>query len=438
MDEKMAKILAKYGGQIPWGPREDSRPNEDRPILVRPELENSEFYKYIFKGQKIDYHRWCQDKVTWRVLPAELKQRSCSRRMALECGIFRTLLPEVYGDQGYQIMDSVYASFAWMEYESGRARGQIKEPEKMGPRQLAAYLCTNYDVEGWLPIVITEASDERVRIQLFVGEPGVCPYGTRCGDWRFCPNTGGWERELTKMVNPKLRTRVTKSKNVGDYCCELTIEWDDGSNPEATVITERPEIVRPELEHSETYKWVFEGKKQDASVWTDPIRYRMLDWESKHKLCSKKLAAEAGCLRTMIGECYGDEGYDLIDKSYASFAPTEYEVGRKRGYIKEPAKMGPVEAAAYISFVYDIAGRGVLSIAEASDDRVRIQHFHGLPRTCYYLTRIGDWKMCVAEAAFERDLVKLMNPKLRAQRTKGKVYGDYCCELTIDWDPAAK
>ena len=438
MDEKEAKQLAKFGGDIPWGPREDNRPNEDRPMLVRPELEHSEFYNHIFQGKPINYRRWYQDKVTWRVLPAEEKHRSCSRRMALECGIFRTLLPEVYGEQGYQILDSVYTSFAWMEYEAGRARGQIKEPEKMGPRQLAAYLTTNYDVEGWLPIVVSEASDERVRIQLFVGEPEVCPYGTRCGDWRFCPNTGGWERELTKMINPKLRTRVTKSKNVGDYCCELTIEWDDGSNPPATVITERPEIVRPALEHSETYKWVMEGKRQDASLWLDPVRYRVLDWEAKHNLCSKKLAAEAGCLRTMIGEVFGDEGYDLIEKAYASFAPPEYEIGRARGLIKDPAQMRPLEVASYLCFLNDIAGRGVLSIAEASEERVRIQHFHGLPKTCYYLTRMGDWNMCVAEAAFERDLTKLMNPKLRARRTKGKVYGDYCCELTIDWDPEAK
>jgi len=308
----------------------------------------------------------------------------------------------------------------------------------MGPRQLAAYLVTNYDVEGWLPIVVSEASDERVRIQLFVGEPEVCPYGTRCGDWRFCPNTGGWERELTKMINPKLRTRVTKSKNVGDYCCELTIEWDDGSNPPATVITERPEIVRPALEHSETYNWVMEGKRQDASLWLDPIRYRVLDWEAKQKLCSKKLAAEAGSLRTMIGEVFGDEGYDLIEKSYASFAPPEYEIGRARGLIKDPDQTSPLDVASYICFLYDIAGRGVLSIAEASEERVRIQHFHGLPKTCYYLTRMGDWDMCVAEAAFERDLTKLMNPRLRARRTKGKVYGDYCCELTIDWDPDVK
>ena len=98
MDEKEAKQLAKFGGDIPWGPREDNRPNEDRPMLVRPELEHSEFYNHIFQGKPINYRRWYQDKVTWRVLPAEEKHRSCSRRMALECGIFRTLLPEVYGD----------------------------------------------------------------------------------------------------------------------------------------------------------------------------------------------------------------------------------------------------------------------------------------------------------------------------------------------------
>ncbi len=435
MNKKEEKRLEAFGVPPPWGPREDNRPNEDRPVLVRPELEHSEGYKWMFQGKPVDYRRWYQDKVTWRVLPAEEKHRSCSRRMALECGIFRTLLPEVYGEKGIQIMDSVYASFAEGEYNRGRAAGLIKEPEKMGPRQLAGYLLTNYDVEAWFPIVITEASDERVRIQLFVGEPEVCPYGTRRGDWCFCCNTGGWERELTRMVNPKLRTRVTKSKNCGDYCCELTVEYDDGTNPPATVISKRPPTVRPELEHSETYKWVVEGKPQNEALWAAPVRYRILPWETKHSLCSKKLAAEAGCLRTMIAELFNDEGYRLIEQGYASFAYPEYEIGRARGLIKAPNEMGPLEAAEYICFLYDVAGRGVLSIVDASDKSVKIQHFHGLPETCYYLTRKGDWNMCVAETAFERGLVKLMNPKLRARRTKGKIYGDYCCELTIDWDP---
>ena len=66
---------------------------------------------------------------------------------------------------------------------------------------------------------------------------------------------------------------------------------------------------------------------------------------------------------------------------------------------------------------------------------IRIQHCVGLPETCYYTARQGDWRMCNVGTAFERNLIKLMNPKLRARRTKGKVYGDYCCELTIDWDP---
>lgn len=435
MEDWEAKKLEKFGIPPAWGSQEDNRPNEDRPIIVRPELGNSEAYQWIFHGKPINYRRWYQDKVTWRVLPGEEKHRSCSRRMALECGIFRTLLPEVYGRQGIQILDSIYASFAQGEYDRGKAGGLIKEPEKMGPKQLASYLLTNYDVEAWFPIVIAEATNERVRIQLFVGEPEVCPYGTRCGDFDFCINTGGWERELTKLVNPKLRTRVTKTKNYGDYCCELTIEYDDGSNPAATVITERPPIVRPELEHSETYNSIMLDKPQNEKLWTDPLRYRLLPWETKHKLCSKKLAAEAGCLRTMFAELYGDEGYNLIEKAYASFAYPEYEIGRHRGLIQAHDKMGPLEAAKYICFLYDVAGRGVLSIVDASDKSVRIQHFHGLPETCYYLTRKGDWRMCQAEVAFENSLVKLMNHKLRARRTKGKVYGDYCCELTIDWDP---
>jgi len=436
MLKKESKALEKFGIPVQWGPQEDNRPNEDRPILVRPPLEPSEAYNWIFHGKPQDCRRWYPHKLHWRVLPAEEKHRSCARRVVLECGIFRTLLTEVYGQKGIDILDSVYVSFAEGEYKRGRAAGLLKEPEQMGPKQLASFLATNYDTEGFFPIVIPEASSERVRIQLYVGEPEICPYGTRKGEFNFCALTGGWERELTRLVNPKMRTRVTKSKNCGDYCCELTIEWDDGSNPPATVITERPEPVRPELEHSETYKWVVNGEEQNEALWTDPLRYRVLPWETKHRLCARKLAAEAGSLRTMIAEIYGDEGYQLIEKAYASFAYPEYLMGRARGLIKDPEQVGPKDAANYICFLYDVIGRGPLStFVDEANGVVRIQHSHGLPETCFYLARKGDWRICNAEVAFEAGLVKLMNPKLRARRTKGKIYGDYCCELTIDWDP---
>jgi len=437
MEDWEAKILAAYGGEPPWGPSDENRPNEDRPLLVRPKKENSEFYNYIFHGKPINYRRWYNDRLRWRILPPEEKHRSCSRRQALETGVFRTLLVEVYGEQGYQIMDAVYASFARDDYIRGRARGLIKDPDKMGPIEVASYIATIYDIEGLFPFVVAEASGKRARTQAYFDGQELCNYGCRKGDFRFCVNTGGWERELAKLMNPKLRARLTKSRLCGDYCCELTFDWDTGEYEEE--VKERPASpVRPELVHSEIYKYVMHGTPNDTSLWTNPISYRRLPWELKHIACSRRFGAETGYMRTMIGELFGEEGYQLIEKAYASLATVEYQIGRDRGLIKNPDKVGPLDVAKYICFLYDVCGRTPIVIAESSDERVRIQHFHGLPATCHYLARQGDWKMCVAEAAFERDLTKLMNPKLRARRTKGKIYGDYCCELTIDRDSEAK
>lgn len=434
MKDLEVEKLQKFGQEPPWAPSDENRPNEDRPPLVRPALEHSEWYNWIINRKPIDYRRWYNEKLTWRILPAEEKHRSCARRMALETGIFRTLLPEVYGDIGYGILDAAYASFAATEYAAGRARGLIKDVEQMGPREAGAYIATVWDIEGLQPLVVAEAPEETVTLQAMVGKPDVCIYGTRRGDWRFCVNTGGWERELVKLMNPKLRARPTKSKNCGDYCCEVTVDWDTGEYAPAEPITERPEPVRPELKHSEIYDWVMYGKPKDTTHWQHPVPYRILPWEAKHRSCSRRYAAEVGCLRTLIAEFFGDQGYELIEKAYASFAVPEYEMGRARGLIKDPDQMGPIDVAKYLSFLYDVIGRGVISIPEVSNERVRIQYFHGPPATCHYLVREGDWRMCVAETAFEREFTKLMNPKLRARRTKGKVYGDYCCELTIDWE----
>ncbi len=175
-------------------------------------------------------------------------------------------------------------------------------------------------------------------------------------------------------------------------------------------------------------------KPVDASVWTRRVAHKPMHWEAKHIACTRKFSAEAGALRTMIAELYGDEGYDLIEKAYGSLAEAEYQLGRQRGHIKEPEAMTPIEAAKFICFLYDVNGRAPLVFPEISDDRVVIQHSLGIPKTCNYCARQGDWRMCNVETAFERNLVKLMNPKLRARRTKGKIYGDYGCELVVEWD----
>ena len=437
MNKQEAKVLAKYGEEPAHKPRDNNRPNEDRPPIVRtPAVEHSEIYRWIKERRPQNYMVWdSRGGLRWRILPLEQKHRTCARRMALEAGAFLTLLPEVFGEEGYQLMDSVFHATARIDYETGKARGLIKDGA--GVKEVAAFILGVYEIMGYEPFIMAEVSDERVRAHVFEGVASVCAYGVCRGDYRMCHNTSGYEWEVTKLINPKLRSINSKSLGMGDYGCELTVEIDTGKWP-VVDIKERPEIVRPELEHSEVYKAVIQGKHA-----TPPgqrvLRWRRVPLEDRALACSRRWASEAGGLRTMAAEIFGEEGYKLVEDVYSSFAPLEYRWGRANGLIKEPDQMGVKEVASYLCSGYDIIGRAPLTIAECSDERVRIQFFQELNvQTCPYWTRNGDWRMCVAEANFERDLTKLMNPSLRARRTKGKAYGDYCCELTIDCDPEFK
>ena len=72
--------LAKFGKAPPWGPLDQNRPNEDRPPLVRPAKNTSQFYAKVFHDKPVDTSRYIQDKLTWKVLPAEQKHRAAGRR----------------------------------------------------------------------------------------------------------------------------------------------------------------------------------------------------------------------------------------------------------------------------------------------------------------------------------------------------------------------
>lgn len=434
MNKEEAKAIEQYGEEPAHKPRDNNRPNEDRPPIVRTKsVEHSEIYRWIKERRPQNYAVWdARGGLRWRILPLEQKHRACCRRMALESGAFLTLLPEIYGEKGNQLMDSVFHATARIDYETGKARGLIKDGA--GVKEVAAFILGVYEIMGYEPSVLAEVSDERVRAHVFGGVAQVCIYGVCRGDYRMCHNTSGYEWEITKLINPKLRGINDKSLGMGDYACELCVEIDTGEWP-VVEIKERPPIVRPELEHSEVYKAVVLGEKA-TPPGRPALRWRHVPIDERVVACARRWASEAGGLRTMTAEFFGEEGYQLIEDIYSSFAPAEYRWGMSKGLIKDPDQMGVKEVASYICAAYDIIGRAPLTIAECSDERVRIQFFQELNElSCPYWTRKGDWRMCVAEANFERDLTKLMNPKLRAYRTKGKAYGDYCCELTIDWDP---
>ena len=94
-------------------------------------------------------------------------------------------------------------------------------------QEIAAFIATVYDIQNF-PIVIAEADydNEIVRIQLYKGLPQHCPYDVREGDYRLCAATAAYERELVKKCNPRYKAYLTRTKAIGDDCCELTIERD--------------------------------------------------------------------------------------------------------------------------------------------------------------------------------------------------------------------
>jgi len=195
-----------------------------------PPLEKSQILRSIESGfkEKEDSSRYVMTpprELPYRILPLQTKFVSCNTRHLKEIGAFRTLLPEIFGDAGYKVIDDAYASFAYSEFEAARARGQLKNAPNCTAREIGAYIATAYDIQNF-PINIAEASDERVRIQLYKGLPKYCPYDVRQGDYRLCAATAAYEREITKMCNPRLRAYLSRTKAIGDDCCELTIEPD--------------------------------------------------------------------------------------------------------------------------------------------------------------------------------------------------------------------
>jgi len=195
-----------------------------------PPLEKSQILKSIESGFKEpeDSGRYVMSPprdLPYRILPLLTKFISCNTRHLKEVGAFRTLLPEIFGEAGYKLMDDIYASFAYSEFQAARARGQLKNAPNCTAREIAAYICTAYDIQNF-PITVVEVNDEKVRVQLYKGLPIYCPYDTRRGDFRLCAATAAYERELTKLCNPRLRGYQSRTKAIGDDCCELTIEPD--------------------------------------------------------------------------------------------------------------------------------------------------------------------------------------------------------------------
>jgi len=190
-----------------------------------PALGESPVMAWIRRRRPQDSSTFIEQKLNYKKLPLSVKYRSCNTRHLKEIGDFRTAVVEVFGEAGYKLVDDIYRSYGPVEYRNAVARGLIKPGGNCTPAEVASYLCTVYDIQNF-SIKITEVSDERVRVEMYVGLPVMCPYDVRPGDFRLCDATGGMEKEFTKLCNPKLRMRLGKCKAMGDDCCELIIERD--------------------------------------------------------------------------------------------------------------------------------------------------------------------------------------------------------------------
>jgi hypothetical protein len=196
--------------------------------LPVPKLEKSGFIQWIESDgvKEENPQRFTYDyDLPWRHLDLTTKFRSCNTRHLKEVGVFRTGCPELFGDAGYKLVDDAYASFAHSEFKTAQMRGQLKKAPNCDIREIASFIVTAYDIQNF-PVVIAEVSDARVRVQLYKGLPVYCPYDVRRGDYRLCMATAGYERELVKLCNPKYRAWLSRTKAIGDDCCELTIELD--------------------------------------------------------------------------------------------------------------------------------------------------------------------------------------------------------------------
>jgi hypothetical protein len=178
---------------------------------------------FLKRGELPRYEEYVQTKLPWRKLDLLTKWRSANARHLVEIGAFRAALPEIFGEKGLKVLYDIYCSFGYVDYIRSKERGLLKGNDAIA---LGSHLMTVYDIQGFDPKV-DEASPKKVVISLYHGLPDHCPYGIGKGQIETCRATIGYEETLAKLVNPKLRTYLSKCKAAGDDTCTLTIELQE-------------------------------------------------------------------------------------------------------------------------------------------------------------------------------------------------------------------
>jgi hypothetical protein len=178
---------------------------------------------FLKRDELPDYQKFVQTALPWRQLDFPTKWRSANARHLVEIGAFRAALPEFFGEKGLRMLYDIYCSFGYTDYVRSKERGLLKGNDALA---LGSHLMTVYDIQAFDPKV-DEASPKKVVISLYHGLPDHCPYGIGKGQVELCRATIGYEETLAKLLNPKLKTYLSKCKAAGDPTCTLVIEQKD-------------------------------------------------------------------------------------------------------------------------------------------------------------------------------------------------------------------
>lgn len=190
---------------------------------VKGKQESPVVVPFLKRGELPVYEEFVQTKLPWRKLDLLTKWRSTNARHLVEIGAFRAALPEIFGEKGLKVLYDIYCSFGYTDYARSKERGLLKGNDAIA---LGSHLMTVYDIQGFDPKV-DEASPEKVVISLYHGLPERCPYGIGKGQVELCRATIGYEETLAKLVNPKLKTYLSKCKAADDDTCTLVIELQE-------------------------------------------------------------------------------------------------------------------------------------------------------------------------------------------------------------------
>ena len=230
-----------------------------------------------------------------------------------------------------------------------------------------------------------------------------CPLFTKPdkveGGSEICQAFHNYQRRSCELLNPNMRTAVTKTRSKGDSYCELEIE-----------LTGAKEMV---------------GRVAEMAK-LDEIRYPLL---KKLEAASRSAWECYGRLMEVASRICAEDGLEAIENQMRRAADKNFLKAMKTFNI--PLLKDDTRAiAAYFALVDRIVwGQEVIIVEESKKKTIMRSPTHCIvfpeaPMRCSEEARAA----CIAASAHERRACEILNPKLRFTSTRMLSGGDPYCE----------